>query len=378
VILKALTSRAPKTDPGPAAQPSGKKPLLPPAAATDGAAGDATAADAAASLLLCLLAPPLPLPPQLPVLAKPAMHTSTAPSVPSAPWAQSAVESKPANTDAADKPPALAARTDAAPEKKAAQTSIEKALPLPAQPSAAKPAAAKPAPSSGTSVAISSQRMNYMAERDEIAGPTEQKLPSAALSAINGANPGSGPAGGAKSPLTFSWHESQSQEVEIAVLSAKAAGQAAPSTDAAPADAPVTAPLDRLEQMIFREAVAFRQAGAQTLGVTLKVDAHTQLFLQLTSSNGHVQALVRCDRGSFSAPDSQWAQLEQSLARQNVQLLPLDGALRLGFQQSPDNSQRHLASASQNVPPVGDAVEPAQPRKQKGQNRSRKNWESWA
>jgi hypothetical protein len=381
VILKALTHRAPKADAGTAAQPSSEKPSLPPGASADGAAADAIADAAATSLLLCLLAPPLPLPPQLPVLAKPTANKSTVSTVPSAPLAQSAAETKPAKTDAGEKPPALAAQlapADIGPEKKAAQPITGKALPLPAQPAPAKPAAAKAAPSSGTSVALSSERMNYMAQRDEIAGPTEQKLPSAAVSAINGANPGSGIAGGAKSPLTFSWHETPSEEVEIAVLSAEAAGPAAPPADAAPAAAPVTAPLDRLEQMIFREVVSFRQAGAQTLGVTLKVDAHTQLFLQLTSSNGQVQASVRCDRGSFSAPDTQWAQLEQSLARQNVQLLPLDGALRLGFEQSPDHSQRHFAAAIQNVPPAGAAVEPAQARKQNGQNRSRKNWESWA
>lgn len=220
--------------------------------------------------------------------------------------------------------------------------------------------------------------MNYMSERDEIAGPTEQNLPCADLSAISGANAGGEPQDRSKSPLAFSWKETASEEVAVAVLSAKAAGQAAPSAEAAPAEAPVSAPLDRLEQMIFRQVVDFRQAGAQSLGVTLRVDAQTQLFLQLTTSNGQVRASVRCDRGSFSPPESQWAQLQQSLARQNVQLLPLDGALRPGFEQSPDNPQRHLASGSQNWPSAGAAVEPAQPRKQREQNRSRKNWESWA
>jgi hypothetical protein len=427
VILSVLTNRAPKADPGPAAQRPNEKPLLPPAGAGDDATADATAA----SLLLCLLAPPLPLPPQLPLLAKAAAHQSL--PVPSAPRAQTAAQTKPAKTDAAEKEPALATHlspADTAPEKKPAEAAAEKApalaaqlspanaapekkpaeaaaekapalaaqlspanaapekkptqpvtdraLPLPARPPPAEVAAAKSAPSSGTSVALRSQRMNYMSERDEIAGPTEQNLPGADLSAISGANAGGGSQDRAKSPLAFSWQETASEEVAVAVLSAKAAGQAAPSTEAAPSEPPVSAPLDRLEQMIFRQVVDFRQAGAQSLGVTLKVDAQTQLFLQLTTSNGQVRASVRCDRGSFSPPESQWAQLQQSLARQNVQLLPLDGALRPGFEQSPDNPQRHLASGSQNGPPAGAAVEPAQPRKQRGQNRSPKNWESWA
>ena len=402
LILNALNSPAPQADSGPAAPPSSQKPLPPPAAAGDGATADGIRA----SLLLCLLAPPLPLPPQLPFLAKSAAHKSpvpSLPSVPSAPGAQTAAPTNPAKTDTGQKPPALAAQSspanaapvppkplcasslaahsspaNAAPENKPAPAAAEKALPLPDRPFPAKPAAAKPAPSSGTSVALSSQRMNFMAQRDEIAGPTEQILPSTPVSGIGGANALDGPVGGAKSSIPFAWHQTASEEVGMVVLSSKPAGQTAPSAEAAPVPAPVSAPLDRLEQMIFRQVVDFRQTGAQSLGVTLKVDAQTQLFLQLTTSNGQVRASVRCDRGTFSAPDSQWAQLQQSLARQNVQLLPLDAGSRPALGPSPDNPQRHSDSASQNWPPAGAAVEPAQPRKHKGQNRSRKNWESWA
>jgi hypothetical protein len=220
--------------------------------------------------------------------------------------------------------------------------------------------------------------MNYMAERNEFAGPTEQKLPSAAVFATRGANTGGAPDGGAKPSLAFSWRETPSEEVGIASLAAKAAVQAAPAPEAAPAATPAGGPLDRLEQMISGLAVTFRHAGAQTLGVTLKVDAQTQLFLQLTTSNGQAQALVRCERGSFSADDSQWAQLQQSLARQNVQLLPLEGGSPPGFQQSPENPHRHLAATTETWRPAGEAVQPAQPRKQREQNRPRKNWESWA
>ena len=75
--------------------------------------------------------------------------------------------------------------------------------------------------------------------------------------------------------------------------------------------------------MISREVTMVRQSGAQALAVTLKVDAHTSLFLQLTNHNGQIEASVRCEKGSAAGLDTHWGELQESLARQNVQLLPL-------------------------------------------------------
>ncbi|HTA29544.1 MAG TPA: hypothetical protein VK731_03635, partial [Candidatus Cybelea sp.] len=100
--------------------------------------------------------------------------------------------------------------------------------------------------------------------------------------------------------------------------------------------------------------------------------------LQLTTHNGAVQALVRLDRGSFAPEDGHWAQLQQSLARQNVELLPMTGGSSLNFQQPSDGRSRHPASREE-WPMAGAPVPPAKPRQeQKEQNRPRKNWESWA
>jgi len=166
----------------------------------------------------------------------------------------------------------------------------------------------------------------------------------------------------------------------IIELSSKAASMAAPVAEAN-AEAPVRvsspAPMERLEQMISREVMTVRQTGAQTLDVALKLDSNTQLFLQLTTNNGLVQASVRCDRGQFAPEDSQWAQLQQSLARQNVELVPMTGSSNLNFQQPSGQHQRQPATR-EDRPSADAAVQPAQQRKQKEQNRSRKNWESWA
>ncbi len=218
-------------------------------------------------------------------------------------------------------------------------------------------------------------------ERTEIAGKTEQKLPMTAVSAVKSADTGGpSPDGGAQAHLSFSWHEEPSEQLAIIDLSAKISPLLAPvaaTSVEAPARVASPVPMERLEQMISGEVMTIRQTGAQTLGVALKLDSNTQLFLQLTTNNGSVQASVRCDRGQFAPEDSQWAQLQQSLARQNVELLPMTGGSNLNFQQPSGQHPRHPASREDWA--SGDAApQPAQERKQKGQNRSRKNWESWA
>jgi hypothetical protein len=129
--------------------------------------------------------------------------------------------------------------------------------------------------------------------------------------------------------------------------------------------------------MITREAVTIRQMGAQTLDVSLKLDSNTQLSLQLTTNNGLTQASVRVDRGQFTPEDSQWAQLTQSLARQNVELLPMTGGSNLGFEQPSQERQRQLPTQP-DWPETTATVPPTQARQQKEQNRPRNNWELWA
>jgi hypothetical protein len=405
MILGALTTGVTGADPATAAQPSHAKPSSPTPGAADAAASEATAA----SLLLALLVPPLPLPPPLFMLAKLSAQKSSVPSVLSAsPASQSTPETRAAKTAASDARIALSRQfpdRDTAPETSGSEQHAdsaknpgspvgEKPLTSTVQPSPAEtalekkpvePVAEKPllppgqvSPGSGTSVATSNQLMNNSTQRNEIAGRTEQKLPPADVSAVGGANTGGAtPDGGAKSSLSFSWSEPAPEQVAIIALAAKTAGEAAPAMEAAPAGVPVSASLDRLEQMISREAINVRQTSAQTLGVSLKLDSNTELFLQLTTQNGLVQASVRCDRGQFAPEDAQWAQLQQSLARQNVELLPMTGSSNLNFQQ-PSDKHPHPPAAREEWPAPGAPAQPAQPRKQKQQNRPPKNWESWA
>jgi hypothetical protein len=217
--------------------------------------------------------------------------------------------------------------------------------------------------------------MNYTSQRNEIAGQAEQKLPPPAVSALTGADAGDAPSNsGAKMPLSFSWHETPAQQFPILDIPTKAASPLAhPAETPANATAP-PAPLDRLERIISTEAATLRQTGAQTLGVSLKVDANTRLYLELTARDGQVRAAVRCEHGSFSADDAQWAQLRQSLALRNVQLLPLGGSGSLDLPPPSDPQERPFSSLRDGWPAAGAAA----PRQQKERHRSRRNWESWA
>jgi len=317
-----------------------------------------------AGMLLALLCPPLPILPQLPARKVSAPSVPVVPSGPPAqpPAAQTAAQAKPAMTDAVEKTP-LAQVLTPVPDDSESKT---QAL-------------------SGTPVANTSQRMSFISERNENAGRTEQKLPLTAISAVSSANTGDPSTDdGAKSSLAFSWHDAPPETLTITDVSAQAVSLVAPVAQAT-VDAPVhatspaaAAPTERLERLISREVMTIRQSSAETLGVSLKLDPNTQIFLQLTTHNGSVQASVSCERGTFAPEDAQWAQLQQSLARQNVALMPMTGSSNLNFQQSSEERPRQQSAAREEWASTGAVVLPAPPRKQKEQNHSRRNWESWA
>jgi hypothetical protein len=81
---------------------------------------------------------------------------------------------------------------------------------------------------------------------------------------------------------------------------------------------------ERVFRMVSQEVVMIKQSGASSLAVSLKVDAHTELFLQLTDHDGQMQAAIRIERGNAAGLAEHWGQLQESLGRQNVQLLPLE------------------------------------------------------
>jgi hypothetical protein len=251
-------------------------------------------------------------------------------------------------------------------------------------------------PADGTGGALSSQRMNFTGEKNEIAGPAAQKVPGAPAKdafAIQAANDLAG-----ASTSDHSGHQQDATDPsqmmgwpakagELNANAANGAGPAASGNHAATV-------AERVGHLVSQQAVTIRQSGANNLAVSLKLDPHTELNLQLTNHNGQIEASVRFERGAVAGLDSHWKDLQDSLARQNVQLLPLenktvsrtpsfnaasDQGTASFLKQSPQNPQRQGRGTRQDSPPAVVVVQNV-PATNKATTRtaSRQGWESWA
>jgi hypothetical protein len=137
-----------------------------------------------------------------------------------------------------------------------------------------------------------------------------------------------------------------------------------------------------------------RQSSANALAVSLKVDTHTELFLQLTHHDGQVQASLSCERGNLDHLGEHWTELQQSLARQNIQLMPLEDRTSIRgssvvtpaagsvaarpFDQSSQNRQQQLRDPQGETPTARVTATGRVSGKTKSNNRSRQGWETWA
>ncbi|HZM01861.1 MAG TPA: hypothetical protein VFC44_02460 [Candidatus Saccharimonadales bacterium] len=253
------------------------------------------------------------------------------------------------------------------------------------QPGPLDPAAAP----DGTVDALNKERMKFTAEKKEIAGRTTQKVPSVSVSrspaaaaisvvAIAPASAASGPKNLATDTLPIlDWPAKPSEwNVELA----KGATTAWPVEHTA-------AQVEKVSQMINQQAMSIRQTGASTLAVSLRVDAHTELFLQLTKHNGQLQATLSYDQGAATGLDNHWGDLQESLARQNVQLLPREDKIPAAtttassFDSSSSafsNSPRQQRALPAEWPEAALVKTISTPATTKTRTVSRQGWESWA
>ena len=152
-------------------------------------------------------------------------------------------------------------------------------------------------------------------DQDGIAPLMEEELPDPAAGSIAVRSPerprgqrfaeGSLPEAGSIS-LTFSGPDHRA-----------AATETVPVSDASPTLA------NRLLPLVSTEVRLFKNAGPGELSVLLKPDLRTEIVLHLRTSEGRVEATVRCERGDFQTLNAEWGQLRESLAPQGVHLLPL-------------------------------------------------------
>jgi hypothetical protein len=248
----------------------------------------------------------------------------------------------------------------------------------------------------GTRAALSTQRMKFAGAKNEVAGRAGQKLPDAPA-ADN--SPGD-PIGKADVKLNSDLpeHAKESFDPGSTVYLTQDSpmnhnfqqgiGDKAQSTDTGATQ------IERVAHLVNQEVVMVRQSGANSLAVSLKVDSHTELFLQLTNHNGQIQASLRCDRGDVEGLGSHWGELQESLARQNVQLMPFEGkissrdtftldpssdsASSRPFDQPSQNRRQHFPDPAEEPPLATVALAGRLPRRAGVNNRSRRGWETWA
>jgi hypothetical protein len=246
----------------------------------------------------------------------------------------------------------------------------------------------------GIGAASNKQRMKFVNEKNEIAGRTMQKLPHAPES--DDVSTGLAENAVIKTDFGASGQKNDSSW-SMAVLDSMAKAAALPAGHIEASDSiskvDSQAQVDRVARLVNQEVVTIRQSGASAMTVSLKVDSQTELSLQLTNHDGQIQASIRCERGSVAGMDSHWGQLQESLAKQNVQLLPLESkgsATNSPFNSPSQNSfSGHSDQPSQNyqrqTPQLSGELamedigkKPARSRNTKTNKSSPQGWESWA
>jgi hypothetical protein len=239
------------------------------------------------------------------------------------------------------------------------------------------------ASATGTTAALNAGTMKSTGQKTENAGRTVQKLPSASASG----NSSTGSNGPSAAPLgtTGSGRKDWSSlpgTFDLAIPMATGELHDSSSAGANPVADTTASQAERVANFVSQEALTIKLSGATSLAVSLKLDHQTELFVQLTNQGGQIQASVRCERGSLGGLEGHWPQLQESLARQNVQLLPPENrsfpqgqsAAKDFEQPTPKQRQPDAAAASAPANQTTASTPASKTRRKNG----RSGWESWA
>jgi hypothetical protein len=246
----------------------------------------------------------------------------------------------------------------------------------------------------GTTVASIGQRMKSATKANEIAGSAAQKLPPSRSTApaLTGESAAI-PVVKSRVPTAFSDSKESAPQWMVLDLADKGTALQTLTGNVQDGRAPSSGAAERVEGLISREVSLLHQSGAQSLAVSLKVDSQTSLFLQMTNHHGRIEATVRCEKGDAGALNAHWGRLQETLARQNVQLRPLEDRTPSSgptsdFPAQPrDNSQDGPSGRQQ--PPAPPAPKTDKPSdevmnaavgvsKSKSKSRHTHGWEKWA
>jgi hypothetical protein len=140
--------------------------------------------------------------------------------------------------------------------------------------------------------------------------------------------------------------------------------------------------VERLADLIARQTVLLRQVGEGSLQAVLNASSSSKLLLQLHTTSQGAEARLYCQPEDFAMLQKHWPQLQESLAQQQIRLLPLKESA--GQWSSPmsaesgDSGERRPESGDN----VGQFFEPVEPVEDFSASvspfRPAARWERWA
>jgi hypothetical protein len=178
----------------------------------------------------------------------------------------------------------------------------------------------------GTVAAGLSSGMRRGGKQDKSAGNGVQKLPETADAHDGSASPAvtTGDAGVRRGqPLKDGRSELVVDEASL-ILAARGreekargglglAGEVSPGSETR---------LQKMEELISKEVVRFRWSGQESVSVTIRPEAGTEVVVHLRQREGQMEAMLGMARGEAARFNGHWQQLHDALAEQNVRLLP--------------------------------------------------------
>lgn len=131
----------------------------------------------------------------------------------------------------------------------------------------------------------------------------------------------------------------------------------------------------------------FKRGGDDLVEVVLTPDTKTQISLRLQWREGQVEVQARCDLGDYQSLNTQWSQLQASLAHHGVRLSHLSERASTGFteffnnpgfaqHQGRDEQAQNPADQMESLPTLPVSV--VKPGPTPAVRRSNRIFDSWA
>jgi hypothetical protein len=202
----------------------------------------------------------------------------------------------------------------------------------------------------GTGGAKSSETMKNVIKMEELAGAAQQILPGSSAPAVSALTNLPGEARRLMTSLN-----SSAEALQAAGKSSPAPVRADVASAGESLEVRATSPLARVSELISREVRMFKRGGDDLVEVVLTPDAKTQISLRLQWREGQVEVQARCDFGNYSSLNTEWSQLQNSLAQHGVRLSHLSERTTTGFTEffSNPNFTQHQGRDRHSDAPAG-------------------------